>query len=323
MGDSLDSGPATEPLVPERLLGRIGDPRAGNTILVVAGIHGNEPAGVIAARRVFDQLIASQVELAGELVLLSGNRRALAESRRFVERDLNRGWSAPRIQELRRTVVQSEGSTARLSSEDAEQFDLLAQIDQVIERSFGAVYFLDLHTTSSSGYPFAMIMDGSPQRLFAYHFPLPIILGLLDQIDGVLLKYMHARGCVSLGIEGGQNEDPRSVAHHEAVLWIALGAAGLIPAREVPEVGRHRAVLTQASYGCPRILEVVHRHSIRDEDRFHMEPGFANIHRVARGTLLAKDRTGEIRAPEDGVVFLPLYQAQGDDGFFFGRELQP
>ncbi|MFN8547440.1 MAG: succinylglutamate desuccinylase/aspartoacylase family protein [Candidatus Eisenbacteria bacterium] len=323
MGDSLDSTAAPESLVTERVLARVGDPRAGNTVLVVAGIHGNEPAGVIAARRVLAQLTASGAELAGELVLLSGNRRALAEGRRFVERDLNRGWSAPRIRELRHATSRLEGTPTPLSSEDSEQLDLLAAIDQVIERSFGAVYFLDLHTTSSSGYPFAMIMDGSPQRLFAYHFPLPIILGLLDQIDGVLLKYMHARGCVALGIEGGQNEDPRSVAHHEAVLWIALGAAGLIPSRNVPEVGRHRAVLTQASYGCPRILEVVHRHSIRDEDRFRMEPGFANIHRVTRGTLLAQDRSGEIRAPEDGVVFLPLYQAQGDDGFFFGREIQP
>ena len=29
------------------------------------------------------------------------------------------------------------------------------------------------------------------------------------------------------------------------------------------------------------------------------------------------------RAKEEGVLFLPLYQSQGDDGFFFGREIFP
>jgi succinylglutamate desuccinylase len=52
-----------------------------------------------------------------------------------------------------------------------------------------------------------------------------------------------------------------------------------------------------------------------------MEPGFANIHPTAAGTLLARDRSGEIRAPFDGVVLLPLYQPDGEDGFFYGRPL--
>jgi len=52
---------------------------------------------------------------------------------------------------------------------------------------------------------------------------------------------------------------------------------------------------------------------------FRMEPGFANIARVSTGTLLARDDGGEIRAPFDGLVLMPLYQAQGSDGFFFGR----
>ena len=53
-----------------------------------------------------------------------------------------------------------------------------------------------------------------------------------------------------------------------------------------------------------------------------MEPGFANIQPVARGQLLARDRRGEIRAPEDCLVVMPLYQGLGDDGFFLGRDLR-
>ena len=37
--------------------------------------------------------------------------------------------------------------------------------------------------------------------------------------------------------------------------------------------------------------------------------------------LLAEDRRGLIRAREAGYVLLPLYQAQGSDGFFIARAL--
>ena len=314
--EALDERTTVRETQVERVIGRMGRPEDGNTLLVVAGIHGNEAAGLHAGRRLIERLESLELPLAGELVVLAGNRKALSRKQRFLSRDLNRGWNARRLDALR-------DADSITDPEDEEQLELLAEINAVIDRSKGAVYFLDLHTTSSDGYPFAMIMDGAPQRHFAYNFPLPLILGLLDQIDSVLLKYMHERGCIAFGIEGGQNEDPASIANHEAVLWIGLTAASLLPPTAPIEIGRHRATLTQACYGCPRILQVVHRHSIREEDRFRMEPGFANIERVKGGALLAHDRNGEIRAPQDGVVFLPLYQAQGDDGFFFGREVMP
>jgi succinylglutamate desuccinylase len=67
------------------------------------------------------------------------------------------------------------------------------------------------------------------------------------------------------------------------------------------------------------VLEVVERRAIDAEDCFHMEPGFRNLNHARRGQLLARDRRGEIRAPSDGVVILPLYQKLGSDGFFWGR----
>jgi len=50
-----------------------------------------------------------------------------------------------------------------------------------------------------------------------------------------------------------------------------------------------------------------------------MEPGFRNLHPATQGQLLARDAKGEIRAPRDGLVILPLYQGLGNDGFFWGR----
>src|SRR4029453_2346766 len=89
----------------------------------------------------------------------------------------------------------------------------------------------------------------------------------------------------------------------------------------VPDLSRHRATLGRASGGVS-IVEVRYRHPIREEDRFRMQPGFANFQRVKQGELLARDHRGQITAREAGMVLLPLYQALGDDGFFLGREVR-
>ena len=83
--------------VEERLLGRIEGAHSGPTLLCVAGIHGNEPAGVHAARRVLRALADRRTEMTGELVAFAGNMSALAAGRRFVDRGLNRAWTAGRL----------------------------------------------------------------------------------------------------------------------------------------------------------------------------------------------------------------------------------
>ena len=52
-----------------------------------------------------------------------------------------------------------------------------------------------------------------------------------------------------------------------------------------------------------------------------MEPGFESFDKVEKGRLLAR-RDGEaLVAPEDCRVLLPLYQGQGDDGYFLARKI--
>ncbi len=44
---------------------------------------------------------------------------------------------------------------------------------------------------------------------------------------------------------------------------------------------------------------------------------------MAKGQTVAKDREGEVSSPEAGRLLLPLYQAEGEDGFFLVREFHP
>jgi succinylglutamate desuccinylase len=302
------------------LVGRRRGAAAGPTLLVIGAIHGNEPAGVEAARAVLDRLDEHQAPLAGEVVVLVGNPVAMAQGRRFVERDLNRQWTAERVAEARARARAPEDH-GRSDVEQAGLAGLADAIDEVIGSARGTVFALDLHTTSAEGLPFAILGETAADRHFAAAFPLPGIVGLQQALQGVLSLHLSARGCPALTIEGGQHHGAAARRNLEAAITLGLTAAGLAEAAALPGWQAAHDHLRAARGQLPHLVEVVSRHEVRPDAGFRMEPGFTNLQHTARGTLLAREGEAEIRAPFDGLLLLPLYQAQGTDGFFYGREL--
>ncbi|NVL67762.1 succinylglutamate desuccinylase/aspartoacylase family protein, partial [Escherichia coli] len=79
MSDSVHPSPAGPASVrvplplDAREIGRIVGARPGATLIAVAGIHGNEQAGIHGARRVIERLSRGDVETRGELVVFAGN----------------------------------------------------------------------------------------------------------------------------------------------------------------------------------------------------------------------------------------------------------
>jgi hypothetical protein len=302
--------------IEDREVGRHAGGDRGPTLIAVAGIHGNEPAGVEAARRIFARLAKGDLRFRGELVVFAGNLRGLRRGVRYHAKDLNRVWSEDGVAALRSKPA------AAWDEEDHEQSELLAAIEEVIGRARGQVHLADFHTTSAAGIPFILFGDTLRQRHFAKAFPLPILLGLEEALDGVLTEYWTRRGCITFALEGGQHKSPDSVNAIEAVLWLALKRARLLM-DDPPELSRSAELLHRLRAGLPRMVEVVSRRPVVPEDQFVMEPGFRNIDHARKGQLLARDRGGEIRAAEDGMVVLPLYQGLGTDGYFWGREVSP
>jgi hypothetical protein len=297
----------------ERVLGRLRGPHAGPTLIGVGGLHGNEPAGVQALQRVLVRLRTRSSDLRGAFVALSGNRAALAEGRRYLFRDLNRSWTQERLLATKRT-----GSTVQ--GEDREQLELQRALDEVVEEARGPVSLLDLHTTSGPGVPFSAIMDSLPNRAFALRFPVPLVLGFGKLMEGTFFGYLTGRGITSMVFEGGPHQAVSSVADSESAVWLGLAESGLIREGDFPEVAEARQALAAMTRGLPPVLEIKHRHSVTPGDGFRMHPGFENFQPVSAGDLLAQDHLGEIKAPNSGRLLLPLYQAQGDDGFFIIRE---
>lgn len=325
----MSSRVSAERRTPERRIGvhRGADP--GPLVLCIAALHGNEPAGMIALERVFAELSRIGLPMRGDLVGLCGNLQALGVGTRFVDEDLNRVWQRERVDAVLESLSPdgSSGDGDRVpmvgSAELAEQRDLLAAIREESRRARGAIHVLDLHTTSSESAPFSTVGDTLQNRELALRLPVPLVLGLEEQIDGAMLQYFDRLGWRSIGIEGGQHAAESSVEAHEDVVWIMLEALGLIEAASSSARKDRRVRLARQAEGLPRVVDVRHRHVVSEADGFRMHPGFRNFDPVQAGDEVGTDRAGPVRAAFAGRLFLPLYQRQGDDGFFIVRRLAP
>ena len=319
---------------PGRRVGSCRGSEPGPLLLCIASLHGNEPAGGTALERVLEELSASGLPMRGDMVGLRGNLRALEAGRRFIDEDLNRVWQRDRVDAVLASLRQGGtvgGGAARDgdqlpmvgSAELLEQRDLLAAIRDESRRARGPVYVLDLHTTSSESAPFTTVGDTLQNRELALRLPVPVVLGLEEQIEGALLQYFDRLGWRSIGFEGGRHEAPSSVEAHENAMWILLEALGLLEAGSTPGSVERRGRLARHTEGLPRVLDVRYRHAVSEEDGFRMHSGFTNFDRIKAGEELGVDRAGPVRAVRAGRILLPLYQRQGADGFFIVRRLAP
>lgn len=293
-----------------RVIGRVRSDVPGPSLIVVGSIHGNEPAGSAALETVVARLEKERLLARGELLALTGNVSALERGVRFIDEDLNRNWSADAI-----------AQSSRGRAEDSER----RALDDEIRRGFASaraeVVFLDLHTTSGAGKPFAVFPDTLRSRNFARRFPLPAILGFEEQLGGALIDHVGLLGHVAVAFEGGQHSDPASPENLAAIVWIALAELDMVEGTRAG-VEQERTKLARAAEGVPRILEVTYRHAITKENGFRMRPGHRSFEPVSKGQVVADDHGGEVSVPFPGYLLMPLYQKLGDDGFFVARRVR-
>lgn len=287
----------------------------GPTLIAVGSLHGNEPGGVTALSNVAEKLADRADKLNGRVYFLAGNTRAISAGVRFIDHDLNRAWTPKNLSSDRAVVMAN-------SSERAEIRELDAILDGILITAMDEVFVLDLHSTSTGGMPFATVGDTLRNREFAQKFPVAILLGIEEQLDGTMLEYLNNAGAVTLGFEGGQHIGLETPANHEALVWLALVNAGIIAAGDVPEFSRSKDRLA-GRHKRSRVFEVRYRHAITVDDRFVMKPGYSNFDPIRKGEVLGTDRNGKVSAIEKGLVLMPLYQKLGEDGFFIGREISP
>jgi len=292
-----------------RYLGNVGN-QEGNTILFLGGVHGNEMAGVGALKKVFDRLELHQTSMKGRAVGLIGNLEATRLGQRYLYKDFNRIWTREVIDDLH------YGRLDTRHTEYAELEQLYQELQVIISQTKGKLFVIDLHTTSSPTIPFIVTNKTDSSMNFTHRFPMPVISGLTGFLDGTLLSYINDLGHVGLAYEAGQHKSHKSMIKHESFAWLCLHYTGICPDLDEEFIDHHHNVLQEELVTRTNSFKLISRYKIKTDEQFKMNPGYANFQKIYAGEELAENQDGVIQSPYDGYIFMPLYQPQGDDGFF-------
>lgn len=301
--------------VKQRVIGHYKGKYNGPTLIFFGGIHGNEPAGVSALKKVFLSIKEHANDFKGELIALSGNLNALSKNIRFQEEDLNRIWVDQRLESL---DIKTKLGT--LNAEEKEMQELYAMLLQILDSCEPPFYFIDLHTTSSDTVPFIIINDSLLNRKFTKNYPLPIILGIEEYLSGALLSYLNELGYVSIGFESGQHTSKDAVVNAKNFIWYTLILTGFYKVNkqvfESIQQNIHAAGKHQKCF-----FEIFFRRTVDHADTFEMLPGYSNFQKLKKGEVFAKDSNGEIIASYNTQIFMPLYQKKGNEAYYLIRPI--
>lgn len=291
-----------------RIIGRFSQQRPGPLVMLMGGLHGNEEEGILATERVFEQLQDYPVN--GEIIGIRGNLAALNQKRRFISYDLNRCWTEANIRYLR------SPSIGHPKPEDQEAIELLEIIDRYAQQPFSTKVLADLHTTSAQGGSFVIVPEYYAEHPVIQALHLPLVVNMEYFLKGTLLNYACDHGFISFAFEGGQIGTQEAVDLHVAGIWSILLESGAIEQVPPDLKEKHTQHLQQLTHRAPRQMTAKSMHVVHEDANFTMNQGYFNFKPVRKGEVLAHDKNGPIAAPQDGLIFMPLYQKEGSDGFF-------
>lgn len=303
----------------DRIIGRYKGGDDGPLLVLIGGMHGNEPAGVRAIELLLKMLEVEPIKnsdfcLEGNVIGLIGNFRALESKVRFIDRDMNRCWSAD--------VISSTDDSIAEYQEIREVFQIIQ--DEIAATQSQSAVVLDLHTTSSDQGIFVIPSVDESSLKIAKQLHAPVVLGITEGLSNTSLHFFNT---VNVGIptipvvfESGQHTEPLSVNRAIAAIINCMRTTEMVREEDVENI--HDRVLIEYSKDLPRVVYLTYGHPISQEDQFVMQPGYANFDLVTQGEWIANDVNGKIYSPHNGRILMPLYQKRGEDGFFIVQETQ-
>lgn len=308
----------------KRIIGEYTGDVRGPLLIVVGGIHGNEPAGVKALDLLFKMLEVEPIrnpsfQFKGKIIGLRGNLKALESKCRFIDKDLNRLWTKENVQKI---------LSRPLSSLESEELELRMLYDEITKSAKAyapeQIYFLDLHTTTAFGGIFTIPTNDEDSIKIALSLYAPVIKGFLLGIKGTTLHFFNEElfnvPTTALSFESGQHDEPLSVNRAIAALVNLLRSIGSVSINDVES--QHDNILKEYSKGLPSIARLIQAHKIEKGSEFKMMPGYKNFQPVSKNQVIATSKNGDISVEKDGYLLMPLYQDKGEDGFFVIEEIE-
>lgn len=299
-----------------RIIDRYEGDAPGPLLICIGGMHGNEPAGILAIKEIFRLL---DIEKSfnpdfcyyGAIVGILGNLPAIATGQRYIDRDLNRMLLQEEVERIQNTREEN------WASEDRQCIELIRTIEAEQQRyKPSACLILDLHTTTADGGIFTIAADDLMSRSLAKGLHAPVIQGFEEKLKGTTLGFFNRpkEDNFCIVFEAGQHQDPESVYRTAAAIVNCMRAIGAVHSRYVDH--RHDGMLIKMSEGLPKVTRLSYHYSITPGEHFIMNVGYKNFQKVDAGEILAQNENGPIRSPVDGLILMPKYQPLGEDGFF-------
>ncbi len=256
----------------------------GKTVLILAGVHGNEVCGIKA----FDKLLPSLELNAGKAIFIYANLEAIKQNKRFVECNLNRCFLKKQPEDVVNTL---EGRTA-------------VQIMEILDK---ADVLLDIHASNSvDSVPFVIGEKNSFE--FARVMPFEIISFNWDEFEkGATDAYMNNNGKMGFCIECGYVKDPKGQERAEIAIMNFLRKANLIKGKAKKTKGQKYfriSSLYKNKYGS-----------------FNKWRDFADFEYLKEKTLIGHDGNKEVFAEKDNnIIFVRDRKDLNQECFVIAKE---
>lgn len=277
----------------------------GPTLVVLGGVHGNEPGGPLAIRHVQHLIESGALDItSGELIMLPEvNRKALQQNLRAVDRDLNRRLGMVETPSCHEDYVANQ------------LCPILQQAD----------FLLDLHSYESGTTPFVFLGEyNEVEHAFAKSLGAPYFAWNFDAVTAQAqdpnesigtTSYTRKYGGHALTYECGWKKDPQAVAEvSKQGIINALSHLNMIR-QAVPHHEQHGQDADNYN-GPAKTIKLVQ--SIVKTAPGEFVQDWTSFAPIAKGAPIAKMHDGTtLTAEYDGFLIMPDKFADINTNWFY------
>ena len=274
-------------------------PNDGPCVVIAGCMHGDEVIGGDILDWLADHLQPGHIH--GEIRLIFGNPVAHTAGKRFIDTDLNRLFTADKLNRI------SALPDAQRNVEEKRAMELCSIFD-------GADHLLDIHATGKpTKYPFMYVANTAAHLAEAKLFSAPVIVcedTTTSMSDGPTDTYIDRQGGRGITYEAGWIGDTGLFDRVRGDVMRYLNYIGACPNNDYPALNNN-----------PQVLKI-YEEMIASSDDYTFAREFPNMHEFYKDDLIAVDNGREIRADRDCVLIFPkrVIQKGKETGYLATKE---